>query len=172
MRHAIIPIILLFMLAFEGVAIELLPPSIKFADIYIIPQWILMFLILVTTYSYMNNPIIPIIYGAVFGLMTDIVYTSILGVYMFALGLSVYVAQLLNRMFQTNLIMIMLIATICLFVLETVLVLIYSFLGISTLPFGQFFIYRFLPTWIANLFFIALIYYPAKKLLAWINVKK
>lgn len=172
MRHAIIPVILLFMLAFEGVAIELLPTSIKFAEIYLIPQWILMFLILVVAFSYHNQPIVPILYGALFGLMTDIVYTNILGVYMFVLGLSVYVAQLLNRLFQANLLMIIIIATVSLFVLEVSLLLIYTSLGISTMPFTDFLIYRLIPTWLANLLFIVIIYYPTKKLLAWINVKK
>jgi rod shape-determining protein MreD len=172
MRHAIIPVILLFMLAFEGVAIELLPPSIKFAEIYIIPQWVLMFLILVTIYSYTKMPIIPIIYGAVFGLMTDIVYTNILGVYMFVVALAVYVAQLLNRLFQANIFMVIIIATVSLFVLEFSLVFIYSFLGISTMSINQFLVFRFLPTWIANILFIVIIYYPTKQLLKWMNAKK
>ncbi|NLI67302.1 MAG: rod shape-determining protein MreD [Bacilli bacterium] len=172
MRHALIPILLLFLLAFEGVAIELLPAAVKFSDVYLVPQWLLMFLILLTTFSYTKYPIIPIIYGALFGLMTDIVYTSMLGVYMFVLGFTVYIAQLLNRMLQNNLVMMLVIATCCLFVLETSLVMIYSFLGISTMPFGQFIIYRFLPSWIANLIFFLVIYHPTRKLLAWIDVKK
>lgn len=172
MRHSLIPIILLIMLATEGVAMELLPSFIKFADIYIVPHWILLFLILVTTYSYLQNSMLPIIYAAIFGLMIDVVYTGILGVYMFVLPLSLYVTQLLNRLFQANIFMVILITTVSLFVMEAGLLVIYSFLGFSTMPFAHFIIFRFIPTWLANLVFIIVIYYPTRKLLAWIDTKK
>lgn len=171
MRRTMIPIILLIILAFEGVATEILPPSIKFSEFYLVSHWLLMFLILVTTFSYEKKPIIPIIYAAIFGLMTDIVYTSILGVYMFVLALSVYVAQLLNRLFQANFLMVITISTITLLFMELSLFIIYSFLGISTMPIEPFFMYRFIPTWIANLLFLSVIYYPTKRLLAWIDMK-
>src|SRR5690625_4774441 len=118
MRRSIVPIILLIMLATEGVAMELLPSSIKFADIYIIPHWILLFLILTVVLLYPNNTVIPIIYAAIFGLMTDIVYTGILGVYMFVLSIAVYITQLLNRLFQANFLMTLIISSVALFVME------------------------------------------------------
>jgi len=169
MKRIIVPIILLFMLAVEGVAIELLPSSIKFADVYIIPHWILLFLILVALYAYPNNSMIPIIYAALFGLMIDIVYTGMLGIYMFVLAISLYVAQLLNRLLQTNISMILLISAISLLAMEIGLLAIYSLLGFSTMSLWDFFIYRFLPTLIANLLFMVVIYYPSKKILSWVN---
>lgn len=172
MRHSLIPIILLFMLAAEGVAMELLPSSIKFADIYIIPHWILMFLVIVTTYAYQNQAMIPIVYAGIFGLMIDIVYTGILGVYMFVVPLALYIAQLLNRSFQANIWMVLIITSMSLFVLEVALLIIYSFLGISTMDFSDFILYRFFPTLLANLVFILVIYYPSRKILAWIDMKK
>src|SRR5699024_3760312 len=110
MKRIFIPIILLIMLAIEGVAMELLPPSIKFASIYLTPHWLLLFLILVVTFAYPNESFIPIVYAAVFGLMTDIVYTGVLGVYMFMLALAVYIGQLLNRYLQTNFSMLLVIS--------------------------------------------------------------
>src|SRR5690625_2656681 len=102
MKRAIIPFLLLFMLAAQGVAMELLPPAIKFSDVYIIPHWLLMMLILQVTNEETDHPFVPILYGALFGLIMDVVYTGILGIYMFVLSLSVYVVQLLHRLFQTN----------------------------------------------------------------------
>src|SRR5699024_12211823 len=88
MKRIIIPFVLIVILAFQGVAMELLPPSIKFAKVYLTPHWILIFLILVAGFVYPQKPMIPIIYAAVFGLMTDIVYTGVLGVYMFVIAMS------------------------------------------------------------------------------------
>lgn len=169
MKRMLIPIILLIMLAIEGVAMELLPPSIKFASVYMTPHWILIFLIFVVTYAYPNESFMPILFATIFGLMTDIVYTGILGVYMFMLAISVYIGQLLNRLLQTNIFMMMLIALVSLSAMELGLFGIYSLLGISAMPYNDFFIHRLAPTIIANLLFFIVIYYPVKKMLLWIN---
>lgn len=169
MKRIIIPIILLIMLAAEGVAMELLPASIKFASVYTTPHWLLLFLILVVTFAYPNESFIPIVYAAVFGLMTDIVYTGVLGVYMFMLALAVYIGQLLNRLLQTNFLMILIISLASLFVMELGLFGIYSLLSISTVPFAHFLTLRLAPTLLANILFVFVIYYPSIKVLRWVN---
>lgn len=169
MKRIVIPIILLIMLATEGVAMELLPASIKFAPIYLTPHWILLFLILVVTFAYPNESFLPIVYAAVFGLMTDIVYTGILGVYMFMLAIAIYIGQLLNRLLQTNFLMILITAILCLFVMEIGLFSIYSLLNVVVSPIEDFLTLRLAPTLLANILFIIIIYYPSKKLLRWIN---
>jgi len=167
MKRIIIPLVLLLILAFQGVAMELLPPSIKFAKVYLTPHWILMFLILVAGFVYPQKPMIPIIYAAVFGLMTDIVYTGVLGVYMFVIAMSLYVAQLLYRLLQVNLIMVSVISVISLLIVEISLLAVYSLIGFSTMPVGDFFIYRCLPTILANILFLIIIYLPSRRLLLW-----
>ncbi|HZW67865.1 MAG TPA: rod shape-determining protein MreD [Pseudogracilibacillus sp.] len=167
MKRIIIPFVLIVILAFQGVAMELLPPSIKFAKVYLTPHWILIFLILVAGFVYPQKPMIPIIYAAVFGLMTDIVYTGVLGVYMFVIAMSLYVAQLLYRLLQVNLLMVSVISIISLLIVEISLLAIYSLIGYSTMPLGDFFIYRFLPTILANILFLIIIYLPSRRLLLW-----
>src|SRR5690625_2983079 len=127
MKRAIFAILLLLTLAAQGVAIELLPAGMKFADIYIIPHRLLMMLILQVTYEETDNTLIPILYGAIFGLITDIVYTGILGIYMFVLALSVYVVQLLHRLFQTNYITNVFFSIVSVLVMEIALLFIYTF---------------------------------------------
>lgn len=167
MKRAVIPLMLLFLLAIEGVAMELLPSSIKYASFYITPHWLLLFLILVIAYVYPVDATVPIIYAAISGLMIDIVYTGVLGVYMFVLAIAVYVAYLLNRLLQANFLMIALIALLSMFVMEVSLFAIYTMLGFLTMSVKDFFLLRFIPTIIANLLFIAIIYYPSKQLLLW-----
>jgi len=169
MKRAILPILLLFTLAAQGVAIELLPPAIKFADIYIIPHWLLMMLILQVTYEETDNTLIPILYGAIFGLITDIVYTGILGIYMFVLALSVYVVQLLHRLFQTNYITNVFFSIVSVLVMEIALLFIYTFLTVPTMTFANFALLRLLPTTLANVIFISIIFYPMKQLFHWLN---
>lgn len=169
MKRTLMPIILLVILAAEGVAMELLPPSIKYASIYITPHWVLLFLILIVAYGYPGNTLIPILYAALFGLMIDVVYTGVLGIYMFVLAVVIYVAQLLTRLLQANFLVLLLISVISLFTMEIGLLAIYTLLGFTTMPMQEFFINRFSPTLLANLLFMIVIFYPSKKILTWMN---
>lgn len=169
MKRSLIIIILLFILAAEGVAMELLPSAIKYSSLYITPHWILLILILVVTYMYPNDSFIPVVYAASFGLINDIVYTGVLGVYMFVLAMSVYIAQLLSRVLQTSFLPIILIASIGVLTMELGLFAIYSLLGISMMSLQDYLVLRCLPTLIANLFFIIVVFYPGRKLLSWMG---
>lgn len=171
MKRIILPFILLIVLALEGVAIELLPVAFKASSLYIIPHWILLVLILATLIFDKGNTLTAIVYGAVFGLMIDIVYTGILGVYMFVIPFTLYIAGFLNRFLQTNWFMSLVITAVCLFITELSLYSIYSFIGTVTMTFSYFLSNRFLPTLIANLLFMVIIYYPMEKLLFWINTE-
>lgn len=169
MKRIFIPVILLFMLAIEGVAMELLPATIKYASIFMTPHWLLLFLIMLVMYVYPNDSIIPIIYAIIFGLMIDIVYTEVLGVYMFMLAISLYIAQILNRWLQANFLMTLLISMVSLIVIEVGILTIYAAIGLITVSISDFTVYRLLPTVLANLLFIILIYYPGKRMLLWVN---
>ncbi|SRR5690625_108684 len=168
-RLVTISLIMLLLLAIEGVAIELLPSFIKLSQVYLTPHWLLLFLIIVVSFGYPNDSTIPITFAVVFGLMTDIVYTGILGVYMFMLALSVYSSQLLNRLLQANLWMLLLIAFASITVMEVGLLSIYSLIGIPTMSLNNFLLYRYIPTVVANLLFLLIIYVPSRKLLHWMK---
>lgn len=171
MKKNILPFMLLIVVALEGVAMKMLPVQFKAANLYIIPHWVLLILLLVTLFLDNRSIMTAIIYGAIFGLIIDIVYTGILGIYMFVIPFTLYIAGLLNRFLQTNLLMTLVITTVCLFIAELSLYSIYGFIGTDTMTFSYFISNRFLPTLIANLLFIVIFYLPMKKLLLWINIK-
>ena len=76
-RLVTISLIMLLLLAIEGVAIELLPSFIKLSQVYLTPHWLLLFLIIVVSFGYPNDSTIPITFAVVFGLMTDIPVFSV-----------------------------------------------------------------------------------------------
>ncbi len=166
-RLVTISLTMLFLLAIEGVAMELLPPFIKLSEFYLTPHWLLVFLTIVVSFSYQHDATMPITFAVVFGLMTDIVYTGVLGVYMFMLALSVYTGQLLNRFLQANFWVLWIITFLTITVMELGLLSIYSFIGVPTMSFNNFILYRYLPTIGANLLFLIIIYLPTRKLLEW-----
>src|SRR5699024_1059049 len=84
---------LLFLLIFEGVALELLPNNLLNLSVIITPHWILVFLITLSFLYEEADPQEFIPYAIIFGLLVDIVYTDTLGVYMFDYGLALFTAN-------------------------------------------------------------------------------
>lgn len=168
MKRLLLPLILFLLLVFEGVAIDFLPAKFIGAEIMIIPHWVLIFLILISIFYDQETTIYAIIYGVIFGLLIDVVYTSVLGVYMFTYPLGAYIAHLLKRILQTNIYMTIVIAIVVLSTVEITLIFIYSLVGIADPISWGFLEYRLLPTVIANII-ILLILYPlfSKRLTRW-----
>lgn len=168
MKRLIFPLILFFLLVTEGIAIELLPNSLTSTDILIVPHWILMFLILIALHYDRNDTFHSIVYSVCFGLLIDVVYTDILGVYMFVYPVAVYIVLLLKRFFLVNLPMSMIITIIGITIAELLILLIFSIIGMVDIPKTQFFVHRLLPTLLANLlFFIPIYLLSTKTLIRW-----
>src|SRR5699024_7781387 len=125
-KRLIFPIILFLILVSEGVAIELLPTSLSSTYMLITPHWVFIFLLLITLLYDTNETFFAIIYAVFFGLLIDVVYTGVLGVYMFVYPFSVYIVHLLKRFIQTNLYMTIVISAVSLFIIELLLFLIFS----------------------------------------------
>lgn len=173
MRRLLIPFILFLLLVFEGVAISFLPDKFVGAEIMVVPHWVLVFLIMVSIFYDEESTVIAIIYSVIFGLLIDVVYTNVLGVYMFTYSLGVYFTHLLKRLLQANLYTTLLISVIVLSVVEILLIFIYSVVGMADVISWQFITYRLLPTIIANVI-ILLILYPlfSKRLTSWKQTKQ
>lgn len=156
--HLIFVIILFFLLVLQGIAIDLLPSALTTTDVLIVPHWLLLFLMLIAIKFDRNETFYSIIYSVIFGLLIDIVYTGVLGIYMFVYPVSVYVAHILKRMFHTNVLMSTVIGLVTILVTEVLIYYIYTILGMINASTSYFILYRLLPTSIANILFFLLIY--------------
>lgn len=170
MKRLYLPLLLFLLLVFEGVAIDFLPVNFIGAEIMIVPHWVLIFLILINIFYDQETTVYAIIYGVIFGLLIDVVYTNVLGVYMFTYALGAYITHLLKRILQTNIYMTIVIAVLVLSIVEIALIFIYSLVGIADPISWGFLEYRLIPTVIANII-ILLILYPlfSKRLMRWKN---
>lgn len=158
MRKTSLIIALFSLLVLEGVALELLPENLLNLSIIIIPHWILVFLIMLSFFYEEKNPQNFIIYAIIFGLLVDIVYTDTLGVYMFAYGLALYTATLLKRILQENIVMTIFTTIIAIILAEAVISGIYTVLGITSVYWMDNLTLRLIPTIIANIIFLLIIY--------------
>lgn len=154
MKRLFFPAILFLILVSQGVAIEFLPNSLASADILITPHWVFIFLLLISLLYDTNDTFFAIVYGVAFGLLIDIVYTEVLGLYMFVYPFTLYIVHLLKRFLQTNIYMAIIVAAISLLIIEFLLILVFSIIGYVDVTNMYFFLNRFIPTLIANLLFL------------------
>lgn len=158
MKQLLIPFILFLLLILEGVALELLPASLVTGDIVIVPHWILAFLVMTTVFYDRENTYISVLYGLIFGLLIDVVYTGVLGVYMFTYAVVIYIVHGLSKVLHSNMFGVMVLGMTGLILAEASINVIFSFVGFSEMEWSTYLLYRMLPTVLANLLFLLILY--------------
>lgn len=165
MKHFVLPFILFLLLVSEGIALDLLPASLTSSDTLIVPHWVFLFLLLIGLFYDSNDTFYSILYGIIFGLLIDIVYTGVLGIYMFIYPFALYVGYLLKRLLQTNIHMTILIAIVTMTIIEIFLVFVFSVVGMVETTANHFIVRRLLPTLLANILFLIPVYFLSVKTL-------
>jgi len=110
-----------------------------------------------------NAPKIAIIYGFAFGLLFDIVYTEIIGVYLFLFPLTIYLVMKAMKVLMANALVVMIIIMAGISLLEAVIYKLNHFIHLTDLTFSEFAQMRLLPSLCLNLIFLVLAYYPLKR---------
>lgn len=152
----------------EGVALELLPAKLVTSHLYMIPHWVLIVLVLVAVFYDTENTHAAVLYGLIFGLVIDIVYTGVLGIYMFTYGICIYLIHSLSRFFHANILSSLLMGILAIMFADASIHLLFSMIEIADMAWGNYFLYRLLPTIVANMLFL-LLFYPllAKRFEIW-----
>src|SRR5690625_645723 len=168
----LLPLIAFLLLILEGVTIDLLPSFITSQELLIVPHWVFIFLLLINLFYDTNETYHSIAYGLLFGLLIDIVYTDLLGVYMFIYPFALYIIHFMKRILQTNFLMSIVILIVSLVVVELSIYFIYLLTGMISSPISFFLLKRLLPTIIANVLFIVPIYVMfVRRLNKWSRVR-
>lgn len=153
---------------FEGIGVELLPRTILSSNSQLIPHWVFIFLIFITIFYDQQNTYFSILYSVIYGLLIDIVYTDVLGVYMFSYAIVIYIIHVLKNHFHANFFITMFLGVIGIVLAELIINTIYSVIGVANFIWADYFYFRLLPTILANLVFLIVVY-PIfnKKLIKW-----
>lgn len=157
MKRLYLPLTLFIFMIMEGVALELLPASLVRSHLMIIPHWALIILVFAAIF-YDENTNFSVIYAAIFGLLIDIIYTNILGVYMFTYAVSIYIISRLTKFLHSNLLTAILLATLALTVADISINVVYTMIGIASYTWKYYTIHRLLPTMLANILFLIVLY--------------
>ena len=102
-------------------------------------------------------------YGFIFGILFDIVYTEIIGIYLFMLPLVAYLISWIMKILQTNVILVAFVAILGVGFLELGVYEMNFIIGRTEMSFVSFLNFRLVPTLILNFLFIILVSYPLRK---------
>lgn len=167
-KRLYIPLILFVILVFEGVALDILPMNLLSDQLFIIPHWLLIFLLFVTLFYDQENTYYGILYGLIFGLLFDIVYTGVLGVYMFSYAIVLLLMAELKKIAMLNVYVVSLLGLIAICLADVAVHLIFSVIQSGYMLWEEYAFLRLIPTLIANSLFFAVMYpISRKKLVKW-----
>ncbi|WP_087971805.1 rod shape-determining protein MreD [Oceanobacillus rekensis] len=168
MKRLFFPLILFLLTILEGAALELLPSNLVMGNLMIVPHWVFAFLVYMAIFYDKDYTYYSIGYALLFGLLIDVVYTGVLGVYMFSYGLAIYIVHGLKKILQGNFYVVVLLGTVGVLLADLFIYLIYTSVGIVDMVFQDYTLGRMLPTILSNIVFILLLYpFCAKRLARW-----
>jgi rod shape-determining protein MreD len=152
--------LLLFLFILESLFVELFPVRFLSGGHIFVPRFLMAGILLLTIFG---NRKYGIWYGLLFGFMFDIVYTEIIGIYLFMFPLTAYFISKLMKILQAN---VFIVTMIVLFGIATLEVIVYEMnflIHVTRMSFPVFLEFRLLPTLAVNLIFILIAVYPLKK---------
>ena len=159
MKHVVLPFTFILFFYLESVFVNLLPSTMMAEGRMIQPHFLLV-LFLITTAFYSRNK--TLLYGFLFGLLFDIYYTGILGIYLVLFPISIYTMNKLLRILNANLFTI----SICILLLITgneFLEYTFALIVYQVVTDVNFFMKsQLVPTLIANFIFLLIAYFPLK----------
>lgn len=103
-----------------------------------------------------------VVYAAFFGLLQDSYYVGILGIYITAYVLIVYLASVINKSVDDNILTIGLSTAVLLAAFELIVYMLYSSIGFVHLGVRAFIVLRFAPTLLFNMLAYFVCYYVLK----------
>ncbi|MDU2138117.1 MAG: rod shape-determining protein MreD, partial [Staphylococcus warneri] len=124
-------------------------------DVIFVPHLTLMYLLILTIYRSFGVALILAIF---FGLITDLYFGSIYGLYMFGYILAVVVMDRFFKIFYKDKVMIFIIILVSTLLIEIYVALIYGLIGFIQFNLLEFLLLRLLPTFILNIILLTILY--------------
>ena len=137
-------------------------------DVIFVPHLTLMYLLILTIYRSFGVALVLAIF---LGLITDLYYGNIYGLYMFGYILAVVVMDRCFKIFYKDKVMIFIIILVSTILIEIYVALIYGLIGFIQFNLIEFLLLRLLPTFIVNLLLLTILFPLMLKFLRKIQIK-
>lgn len=122
--------------------------------IYLVPRFLILFLIFMAIYYDRKK---AMIYGLIFGLINDIVYIDIIGLYTFLYPFICFIAGSTVKYIHQHLVVTTTLSLVLIAIIEVALYQFFALIGFTDISFAQFLNTRLIPTMIANVIFLVLL---------------
>lgn len=147
---------------FEGTVMTVFSPDRIWDHVQLVPNFVMVAVLMV---SFFCNRSLALRYAVFFGFLGDIVYTSVLGVYAFCMGFTVYLLASLSKLFNMNALAVMVASLLGVCLLQIEVYFIYHLIGVTNQTFWTFLAGHLPPTLVLNAAFTILIFYPFRRFL-------
>ncbi|MCL6572091.1 MAG: rod shape-determining protein MreD, partial [Bacillus sp. (in: Bacteria)] len=151
MNKFLLPLLFLFLFILESLFVQFLPEKLFGFERIFVPHFLFTGLLFLTIFVGKKQ---GIIYGAIFGLLFDVVYVEIIGIYLFLYPVVTYLAHRLMQILQVNIIIAFLVSLVGISLLEMGAYEMNYLIHVTDLDFKSFIHLRFFPTLILNAVFI------------------
>jgi len=167
MRRIILPIVVLLLFVSESIFVDISPVGHLNTEYVFVPRFIMIVFVFIAVYADRYQ---GMLYGFVFGLLFDIVYTGVIGVYMFGMSFIAYLMAKSSKILLSNIFVTSLLGIVAVVLLEFFVYIVNLLIGFTNMPIMMFLQNRLLPTVILNSIFVLLIAFPIKKLITRLTV--
>ncbi len=168
MVRFLLPAIVFFLFILEGTVMQVFTPERFGSEFIIIPRFAFMVVIVIAIFMGRTT---GTMFALGLGFFQDVIYTHVLGVYMFSMALITYLLGFSFKVFQKNLPLLIVTAIFGTILLDYLVYGIHFMIGITTILHDQFFYERLLPSLVVNSVFLIIFAYPLRKLLLFLKNK-
>lgn len=160
MSRILLPFLFIMLFIAESIFVELLPGDIFDGKYIIVPHFLMIAILFLTVYGPKKY---WLFYAFIFGLLFDVVYTEIIGIYLFIFPVVSYLISKLMKVLQTNIIIVSFVALVGVTLVELSSYEMNFLIHQTEMDFSSYISLRLLPTLLLNLIFIVIVAYPFKK---------
>ncbi|MDI7740691.1 rod shape-determining protein MreD [Lysinibacillus fusiformis] len=159
-----------FLIPFVAVVLFLLEPEFALFSpiswgeqtLTLVPRFVILYLIFISIYYSKKR---ACLYGLIFGLLYDVFYIDIIGLYSFLYPLLCFIAGSTVRFIHQHLSVTTILSVVLVALMEVFLYYFFYFIQFTTIPVSDFLSNRLLPTIIANLLFLIMLGWAFKYLI-------
>ncbi|RKD23898.1 rod shape-determining protein MreD [Ammoniphilus oxalaticus] len=159
MRWGILIGLLVLSFILEGTIVQVFSMNAWEGSFYILPRFALVLLVFISLFVGRRK---AFLLGVLIGLLFDINYTGVIGVYAFSLALIPYLSALAYQYFQLNIFLIILTVFLSVYVQESITFFLYDLFGLAR---GHYDLLTHLPTAAFNALVALILYQPITRFL-------
>ncbi|SFA38794.1 rod shape-determining protein MreD [Parageobacillus thermantarcticus] len=160
MKKWALPFLAVVCFVSESIFVDLWPKNELYMHYFFAPRFFLVFLVFTAIYIGQTR---AMVYGLIFGVLYDCVYTELLGVYAFAFPLIAYIVAKAMKVLHPHWLIACFLSLFSIAILELYVYGIQLLIGRTNMPFQMFCLQRLSPTLLLNVVFLVLLSYPLKQ---------